>query len=58
MLVPNTQVKFEVSTEPNGKLRAAQVRNLDDSPIVPPPRSSVPPSQDERRSGAPQQRRK
>ncbi len=37
MLVPQTQVKFELQTEQDGKLRALQVRNLDDSPIEAPP---------------------
>ena len=36
MLVPNTKVKFELA-HVDGKERATQVRNLDDSPIVPPP---------------------
>ena len=37
MLVPNSKVKFELSDAVDGKIRATQVRNLDDSPIVPPP---------------------
>ena len=34
-VAPNTKVKFEV-VEKDGKLRASQIRNLDDSPIVAP----------------------
>ncbi len=40
MLVPNTTVKFEL-VEKDGKFRASQVRNLDDSPLVPPPAPSA-----------------
>ncbi len=36
MLVPETTVKFEI-VEKDGKFRASQVRNLDDSPLTPPP---------------------
>ena len=37
MLVPNSTVKFEL-VENDGKMRATQVRNVDDSPITAPPK--------------------